>query len=215
MNGSIGPYASSINDKYLLNSDKKRFFETLPAFITSKGYKAVGFAQNMIEPAGTQEIEPENIVKVFKEKPQTRLKPSLIDRSKNLNSDIMYEMGPQYGILMDLNHERIGYNKRPNENHLEYINRLCDNDWAEQSHDHAIPEFPPNVFAQRNVLMKTHGKTFYFAISSGEKKQRFLAKKEYLTEPSKTSKMALGFDSDVILNLKLLGSIRKIKHGGQ
>ena len=47
-------------------SGKKRFLETLPAYITSKGFKVVSFAQNMIEPAGTQEIEPENVIKVFK-----------------------------------------------------------------------------------------------------------------------------------------------------
>jgi hypothetical protein len=69
LNGSIGPYASCINEKFLLASDmsgKKRFLETLPAYVTSKGFKVVSFAQNMIEPAGTQEIEPENVIKVFK-----------------------------------------------------------------------------------------------------------------------------------------------------
>lgn len=58
----------------------------------------------------------------------------------------MYELGNQYGMLMDLNHERAGFNKRKDESHIEYINRLSDNDFAGQSHDHAIPEFPPGVF---------------------------------------------------------------------
>ena len=49
-------------------------------------------------------------------------------------------------MLMDLNHERAGFNKRKDESHIEYINRLSDNDFAGQSHDHAIPEFPPGVF---------------------------------------------------------------------
>lgn len=65
----------------------------------------------------------------------------------------MYELGNQYGILMDLNHERAGLNKRKDESHLEYINRLSQNDFCEKSHDHAIVEFPPGVFEQRNVLL--------------------------------------------------------------
>ena len=99
---------------------------------------------------------------------------------------------------MDLNHERAGLNRRPNETHMQYINRLCKNDFAGTSHDHAIPEFPPAVYEQRNMLLKTHESTYYFALSSGERKKRFMGRKELLNEPNKTTKMALGFDSDVI-----------------
>ena len=80
---------------------------------------------------------------------------------------------------MDLNHERAGFNKRKNETHIQYINRLTQNDFAGISHDHGLPEFPPAVYEQRNTLFKTHEKTYYFSFSSGEKKQRFLACKEY------------------------------------
>lgn len=69
-----------------------------------------------------------------------------MDPNKNTNHDILYEMGPQYGLLMDLNHERVGYNKRPNETYLEYIDRLSKDNFVEWSHDHALPEFPPAVF---------------------------------------------------------------------
>lgn len=82
----------------------------------------------------------------------------------------MYELGNQYGVLMDLNHERSGFNKRKEETHMEYINRLADNDFAGVSYDYSIPEFPPGVMQQRNVLMKTYERTYYFALSSGEKK---------------------------------------------
>ena len=81
---------------------------------------------------------------------------------------------------------------------MEYINRLADNDFAGKSHDHAVPEFPPGVFEQRNVLLKTHENTYYFSISSGEKKLRFNNAKEYLTEPEKMSKLGLGFDSNIV-----------------
>jgi hypothetical protein len=60
--------------------------ETLPAYVMSKGYKVVGFAQNLVElQTGTQDVEPENVVKVFKQKPQTQLKPILVDRTKSEN----------------------------------------------------------------------------------------------------------------------------------
>jgi len=61
--------------------------------------------------------------------------------------------------------------------------------------------------------MQTYEKTYYFSLTSGEKKHRFLKSKELLTEPTKTTKLALGFDVDVIQNLKLTGSINKFKHG--
>lgn len=64
----------------------------------------------------------------------------------------MYELGNQYSFIFDLNHERAGYNKRQGENHIEYINRLAENNFSGMSHDHAISEFPPGVFKQRNVL---------------------------------------------------------------
>ena len=109
-------------------------------------YKFFAAAQNSIEPAGTQEIEPENVVKVFKQKPQTTLKSILVDKRADCNHDIMYELGNQYGMLIDLNHERIGVNKRQGETHIQYINRLAENDFAGMSHDFSLPEFPPCVF---------------------------------------------------------------------
>ena len=127
----------------------------MPAAIHGKGYKVVASIQNFIEPKGTQELEPENVVKVFKQKPPRMQKSILKDRTDGENPDIMYELGNQYGLFMDLNHERAGFNRRENETHLEYINRLMENDFAEKSDDHAVAEFPPEVYQQRNALLKT------------------------------------------------------------
>ena len=52
-NGSMGPYASCINDKYLLQSDQKKYIETLAADTLRTGFKVFATAQNMIEPVGT------------------------------------------------------------------------------------------------------------------------------------------------------------------
>jgi len=76
--------------------------------------------------------------------------------------------------MIDLNQERVGFNKRTDETHMEYIDRICKNNFGQESHDHAVPEFPPTVFQQRNALHMTCDQTYYFSISSGEKKQSYL-----------------------------------------
>ena len=58
----------------------------------------------------------------------------------------MYELGNQYGMLMDLNYERFGYNKRENETYIEYVKRLTKNDVTSKTHDQAVAEFPPGVY---------------------------------------------------------------------
>ena len=65
-NGSFGPHASCIDENFLLKSDPKKYVETLAADVTCKAFKVFATAQNVIEPAGTQDVEPENVVKVFK-----------------------------------------------------------------------------------------------------------------------------------------------------
>ena len=66
LNGSLGPYACCINEKFLLQSDRRRYIETLAGDIIGKGYKIFASAQNFFTPKGTLELEPENVVKVFK-----------------------------------------------------------------------------------------------------------------------------------------------------
>ena len=180
LNGSLGPYLSSMNDKnFVMKSDKNRYLETINADLLNGAFKVFSFFQNTIEPAGTQEIEPENVVKVFKEKPQSKIKSILVDPNRGKNDDILYELGPQYGLLLDLNHEVAGFNKRKDETYIQYIDRLSKNNFAETSQDYAVPEFPPHIYQQKNALHLTSSETYYFAISSGEKKQRFLKCKEY------------------------------------
>lgn len=216
-NGGLSPNAVCLNDKYLLEADCKKFYETFLAEVAKAGFKTVASIQNVFDPAclGTQEHEPENVVKVFKQNPQSALKPILVGQKEQSDQDIMFELGNQYRGMMDFNFERVGYNKLANESHLEYIHRLVQNDFASKSHDHAVPEITPQVFEQRNVLIKTFSNTYYFSISTGEKKKSFGKAKEFLDEPEKLTKMALGFDTDVIQNLKLTGSIRKIKNQGR
>mmetsp|Transcript_1051 Transcript_1051/g.1607 ORF Transcript_1051/g.1607 Transcript_1051/m.1607 type:complete len:81 (+) Transcript_1051:1002-1244(+) len=77
-------YGSALDQKtFLLKSDKERFLETANADVICHGFKAFNFLHNSIEMQGTQEVEPENVVKVFKHKPQSELKSILVDRSKD------------------------------------------------------------------------------------------------------------------------------------
>ena len=66
LNGSLGCESVSLNEHFLLKSDCKKRFETVCAEVAGAGFKVIASVQNTIEPAGTQEIEPENVVKVFK-----------------------------------------------------------------------------------------------------------------------------------------------------
>ena len=78
-----------------------------------------------------------------------------------------------------------------------------------------MPELSTHIFEQRQALMKTFENTYYFAYSTGMKKQSFGKNREFLVEPKKTTKMGLGFDSDLIQNLKLTGQLTKIKQQGR
>ena len=94
LNGSVGAHASGVDDKFYLRSDKSqklKYIETLAADALAAGTKYVACLSNVIEPAGTQEIEPENVVKVFKQRPQSTLRSILVDKRNDSNQDIMYE----------------------------------------------------------------------------------------------------------------------------
>lgn len=145
-NGSLGCYSPGLNDKFLLQSDCKKIIETLPATVVNKGFRVVAAVQNVFMSAGTQDVEPENVVKVFKQRLPSSLKSILVEKRREDDHDIMYELGNQYGMIMDLNHESVGFNKRKEETHLEYINRLANNDFAGKSHDLAGNEFPPAIY---------------------------------------------------------------------
>jgi len=77
-----------------LKTNRNRYFETLNADAFNNIFKVLSVLQNSVDPAGTKEVEPENIVKVFKHQPQTKLRSILANPYKKNNSDILYEMGP-------------------------------------------------------------------------------------------------------------------------
>lgn len=93
-------------------------------------------------------------------------------------------MGNQGLLLMDLNHEIGGLNRRPEESALEYWNRLhADADFINAKKDYCFPEFQQQVMQQRNATHKVSDHTYYFSISSGDKKINFGETPEIFKEP--------------------------------
>lgn len=100
---------------------------------------------------------------------------------------------------MDLNHETSGLNRRPGESMADYWNRLhAKDDFINAKKDYSFPHFFMESIQYNNAAYKTFDHTYYFAISSGEKKINFCEKSEIFTQPKSSIKLGLGFDSNLI-----------------
>lgn len=100
---------------------------------------------------------------------------------------------------MDLNHEIGGLNRRPGESISDYWIRLnSDNDFINNKKDYCFPDLHLTSIQCKNAAYKTSEHTYYFAISSGEKKVNFCEKSEIFNEPKFSIKLSLGFDSDLV-----------------
>ena len=97
LNGSLGPITCGAHsEKYLMESKKDKMMDTFMADVIGVGYRALSCGQNLIE--GTQNKEPEYVVKVFKQKSDNLPKSILKDKTKMTtkeNQDIMYELNNQ------------------------------------------------------------------------------------------------------------------------
>ena len=90
------------------------------------------------------------------------------------------------------------------------MDRLYRHDLMEQSLDISIVEFAPEYMETFNQKIKTNESTYYFSYTTGERNRtRATALEEVLKEPQKSTEIMLGFDSDLVQNLKLFGSTRK------
>jgi len=93
--------------------------------------------------------------------------------------------------------------------------RLVINDKLGTSSDYSIPEFPPEAMQKINARIKTFENTFYFSYTTGDRNLTRSKFREAMHEPEKTSEMLLGFDGDMLQNLKLRGTIDKVKGTGK
>jgi len=134
-----------------------------------------------------------------------------LDRTRRSNSDILYELGNQYQYLFDLHNETAGFNRLKDETIQEYMARLVVNDKIGSSQDYSIPEFPPEQMEKFNNKIKTFDSTYYFAYSTGDRNMSRTKMREVMHEPARTSEMMLGFDGDMLKNLKLRGTVDKVR----
>lgn len=113
---------------------------------------------------------------------------------------------------MDLNHEVAGLNRRHNESLTTYWNRLhAEEDFITAKKDYSLPCLHMPIAQFQNATFKTSKHTYYFSISAGEKKRKFCDRAEMFNEPKSTIKQALGFDSEILQNLNLVGSSKKLR----
>ena len=66
-----------------------------------------------------------------------------------------------------------------------------------------------------NDYIKTYGHTFYFAMSSGERKNLRDKQRELFKEPIKIQKSSIGFDLDVCESIKFRNNIKKLERRDQ
>ena len=105
----------------------------------------------------------------------------------------------QKNIFMDFNHETAGLNRRPHETFRQYWKRIStDKDFINAKKDYSLPDLLTLNVQFKNASYKTSGETYYFSISSGEKKVNFCDTAELFHEPKSTVKQSLGFDADLV-----------------
>ena len=66
-----------------------------------------------------------------------------------------------------------------------------------------------------NERIKTFENTYYFSYTTGDRNVTRQKMREVMHEPTKTSEMVLGFDGDLIKNLKLRGTVNRMKGQGK
>jgi len=113
---------------------------------------------------------------------------------------------------MDLNHENAGFNRRLDETFAGFVKRLMlENDFINKSKDYALPEFLAHGIQHNNAKYPTCEETYYFNVSTGERKALFCDAAEVFHEPKESSKLACGFDINLQQNLKMHGDTTRAK----
>jgi len=128
----------------------------------------------------------------------------------NKRGEEVYELGVQPNLLFDFNAEPYGFNKRPEESTLEYIQRVRKLDSLyKRDADFSLVDMMPGNQKHFNSHLITFDNTFYFSISTALRGNRKTKAKEILREPKKLTDRALGFDLDVDLHITFNQSHRK------
>jgi hypothetical protein len=100
--------------------------------------------------------------------------------------------------LFDLNSETYGLNRNEGESTWAYIKRLCSQKVITETTDNPMSEFMISNNSKANAKLITCPETYYFNFTAGESKRFRHKRREMMSEPDKISKMAVGFELDVI-----------------
>ena len=200
-------YALLERESGLQKVEEDRFLETWHRNVIIYGWPIVCAVLNCITPGGTKDTEQENVTKILKQNKNSSGFPFLRHPSNN-NHDALYELGNQNQVVFDLKAETGGFNRRKSETLKEYLVRLQSHDLVGTSLDYALPELVPEQMEKYNEKIQTYAHTYYFSYTTGERNRTAKKLREVLAEPKRTTEQLLGFDSDVIKNIKLHGSVR-------
>jgi hypothetical protein len=113
-------------------------------------------------------------------------------------NETVLQLGMQnnYG-LNSVYSETWGLSRNRKEKFLNYIKRVYNDPIVRDSNCIAMREIQPFNIAKMNELIKTNENTYYFCMSTGERKRLREKQREILTEPKKMLTNSIGFDLNV------------------
>jgi len=178
------------------------------------GVNAFTIVQNTCNPLGTQDYQSERILRTLKAKSSNKTcKWDLESEEQGDNEDdediLIHEFGVQPYLLMDLNQELHGLNRKPGERYTDYVKRAWKSKFVFESLDFATPEFVPKLYSCFNSKHVTSAETYYFSLTTGDSCNFAHKRTEFFTEGARTAKAGVGFDLDVIENIALSDDVTK------
>lgn len=97
--------------------------------------------------------------------------------------------------------EAIGLDRKQGETISQFITRVFNDPIISETNCLADTDTNPNLQSNCNQYIKTFEHTYYFSISTGDRKRNKTKMREVFKEPKKTIKQNLNFDMDVLANI--------------
>lgn len=125
-------------------------------------------------------------------------------------SNIIVQLGYQRNLLLQsIYAETWGLDRKKGESLYQFIQRALESNIMRDSNCEGMGDSVTNKIISQNTHIKTCKHTYYFAMATGYRKYLRTKQRELFKEPVKLCHSALGFDSDVRLNLSFTNNIKK------
>lgn len=99
------------------------------------------------------------------------------------------QMGQQLHLGMaDFYAEQLGLNRESGEDPLSYVMRVMTSERRRDTNCMGLTENVPGRLSRQNSFLRTHDHTFYFSMSTGERKKLREKRREVFEEPIKLSR---------------------------